>query len=116
MGAFAYPDIDLAQYGENSAAMRDIIAASSLPVLVDADDGYGDVKNVTRVVQGYEAMGASAIFLEDQLAPSAAATWSASKCAGRGACRQDRAAVAARHNPRDLHHCPHRRTGSARAG
>jgi len=66
---FAYPDIDLAQYGENSAVMRDIIAASSLPVLVDADDGYGDVKNVVRVVQGYEAMGASAIFLEDQLAP-----------------------------------------------
>jgi 2-methylisocitrate lyase-like PEP mutase family enzyme len=66
---FAYPDIDLAPYGENSAAMRHIIATSSLPVLVDADDGYGDVKNVTRVVQGYEAMGASAIFLEDQLAP-----------------------------------------------
>jgi len=66
---FAYPDIDLAQYGENSAVIRDIIAASNLPVLVDADDGYGDVKNVTRVVQGYEAMGASAIFLEDQLAP-----------------------------------------------
>lgn len=30
---FAYPDIDLAQYGENSAAMRDIIAASSCPFL-----------------------------------------------------------------------------------
>ena len=29
---FAHPDIDLAQYGENNAAMRDIIAASSLPV------------------------------------------------------------------------------------
>ena len=38
--------------------MRDIIAACSLPVLMDADDAYGDVKNVTRVVQGYEAMGA----------------------------------------------------------
>jgi 2-methylisocitrate lyase-like PEP mutase family enzyme len=71
---FAYPDIDLAQFGENSAVMRDTIAASSLPVLVDADDAYGDAKNVTRVVQGYEAMGASAIFLEDQQRPSAAAT------------------------------------------
>ena len=66
---FGYPDIDLAQYGENSAVMRDTIAASSLPVLVDADDGYGDAKNVTRVVQGYEAIGASAIFLEDQQSP-----------------------------------------------
>ncbi len=66
---FGYPDIDLAQFGENSAVMRDTIAACSLPVLVDADDANGDVKNVTRVVQGYEAMGASAIFLEDQKAP-----------------------------------------------
>src|SRR5256885_9979664 len=96
---FAYPDIDLAHYGENSAVTRDIIAASSLPVLVDADDGYGDVKNVTRVVQGYEAMGASAIFLEDQLAPK--------RCghmAGKRVVSSDmhvgkiRAAVAARHN------------------
>jgi 2-methylisocitrate lyase-like PEP mutase family enzyme len=61
--------IDLAQFGENSAVMRDTIAASSLPVLVDADDAYSDAKNVARVVQGYEAMGAAAIFLEDQQAP-----------------------------------------------
>jgi 2-methylisocitrate lyase-like PEP mutase family enzyme len=44
---FAHPDIDLAHYGEHSAIIRDIIAACDLPVLVDADDGYGDVKNVT---------------------------------------------------------------------
>jgi hypothetical protein len=54
---FAYPDIDLAQYGENSAAMRDIADASSLPVLVDADDGYGNVKNVTRVMQAKRRWG-----------------------------------------------------------
>jgi 2-methylisocitrate lyase-like PEP mutase family enzyme len=38
-------------------------------VLIDADDGYGDVKNVSRTVRGYEALGASAIFTEDQQAP-----------------------------------------------
>jgi methylisocitrate lyase len=38
-------------------------------VLVDADDGYGDAKNVTRVIRGYEALGAAAIFLEDQTSP-----------------------------------------------
>jgi 2-methylisocitrate lyase-like PEP mutase family enzyme len=65
----ATPDIDLEHYGEKSDAVRDIIAASPLPVLVDADDGYGDVKNVTRTVQGYEDMGASALFVEDQKAP-----------------------------------------------
>ena len=42
---------------------------SPLPVLIDAADGFGDVKNVTRTVRGYEELGASAIFIEDQKAP-----------------------------------------------
>ena len=97
---FAYPDIDLAQFGENSAAMRDIIAASNLPVLVDADDGYGDAKNVTRVVQGYEAMGASAIFLEDQLAPKRCGHMVGKRVVSAEThVAKIRAAVAARHNP-----------------
>jgi len=45
------------------------MAATRLPVLVDGDTGYGDVKNVAHTIEGYEAMGASAIFLEDQVAP-----------------------------------------------
>jgi len=96
---FAYPDIDLAQYGENGAVMRDIIAASNLPVLVDADDGYGDVKNVTRVVQGYEAMGASAIFLEDQLAPKRCGHMAGKQVVSAEThVAKIRAAVAARHD------------------
>jgi 2-methylisocitrate lyase-like PEP mutase family enzyme len=66
---YGLPDIGLAGFGEMAAGMRDIIAASRLPVLVDGDDGYGDVKNVTRTVRAYEAMGVSALFIEDQLAP-----------------------------------------------
>lgn len=65
----AVPDVDLEHFGEKSEAARNIIGASTLPVLVDADNGYGDVKNVTRTVQQYEAMGASAIFIEDQTSP-----------------------------------------------
>ena len=49
--------------------MRDIMAASRLPVLVDGDDGYGDVKNVAHTIRTYEKMGASAILIEDQTAP-----------------------------------------------
>src|SRR5499433_2312883 len=66
---YGVPDIGLVGFGEMSAGMRDIMAASSLPVLIDADDGYGDVKNVARTIRGYEAMGAGAIFIEDQRAP-----------------------------------------------
>jgi len=65
----ALPDIGLAGFGEMQAGVKDITAASSLPVLVDADDGYGDVKNVIRTVQNYEAMGVEALFIEDQLSP-----------------------------------------------
>jgi 2-methylisocitrate lyase-like PEP mutase family enzyme len=66
---YGIPDIGLAAFGEISAGIRDIMGASRLPVLVDGDTGYGDVKNVTHTVQGYEALGASAIFIEDQVAP-----------------------------------------------
>jgi 2-methylisocitrate lyase-like PEP mutase family enzyme len=66
---YALPDIGLAALGEISAGIRDIMAATHLPVLIDADTGYGDVKNVTRTLQVYEDMGAAAIFIEDQVAP-----------------------------------------------
>ncbi len=66
---YGFPDLDLTHYGEESAGVRDILSACSLPVLIDCDDAYGDVKNVARTVRGYEALGASALFIEDQLAP-----------------------------------------------
>src|SRR4051812_5140998 len=66
---YAFPDIDLVQFYEENEAIRQIVASSPLPVLVDAGDGFGDVKNVTRTVRGYEELGVSAIFIEDQKAP-----------------------------------------------
>jgi 2-methylisocitrate lyase-like PEP mutase family enzyme len=66
---YGFPDIDLTHFGEKAQVVQQTIGATTLPVLVDADDGYGDVKNVTRTVGGYEAMGAAAIFFEDQKAP-----------------------------------------------
>jgi len=71
---FGVPDIGLKSLGDISLAVRDILAACDLPVLVDADDGYGDVKNVVHTVHTYEKMGVGALFLEDQRWPSAAAT------------------------------------------
>ncbi len=65
----ALPDVGLVGLAEMSSGMRDIMAASRLPVLVDGDDGYGDVKNVTRTIRTYEEMGAAAIFIEDQTSP-----------------------------------------------
>src|SRR5215813_10633936 len=66
---YGLPDIGLAGFADIAAAVHDIIAATEVPVLVDIDDGYGDVKNAVRTVQTYERMGASALFLEDQAWP-----------------------------------------------
>ena len=46
----ALPDLGLAAFGEMLAGIRDIVDASRLPCLVDADDGYGDVKSVIRTI------------------------------------------------------------------
>jgi 2-methylisocitrate lyase-like PEP mutase family enzyme len=66
---FGVPDIGLKSLGDISQAVRDIRGACDLPVLVDADDGYGDVKNVVHTVHTYERMGVGALFLEDQRWP-----------------------------------------------
>jgi 2-methylisocitrate lyase-like PEP mutase family enzyme len=66
---YGLPDLGIVGLGEMAAGVRDIMSGSSLPVLIDGDHGYGDVKNVTRTIQVYEDMGASAIFIEDQVAP-----------------------------------------------
>lgn len=66
---YGLPDIGLAQLGEFSAAFRDMTNACDLPVLVDADNGYGDVKNCVHLLNTYERMGISAMFIEDQVSP-----------------------------------------------
>ncbi|CDX21494.1 Isocitrate lyase and phosphorylmutase [Mesorhizobium sp. ORS 3324] len=96
----AVPDIDLEQYGENHAKAKEIIDACGLPALVDGDDGYGDVKNVTRTVRGYEAIGASALFIEDQQPPKRCGHMSGKRVISTEAMAQKvRAAVAARRSP-----------------
>ena len=66
---YGLPDIGLCQLGEFSAAFRDMINACDLPVLVDADNGYGDVKNAVHLLHTYERMGVQAMFIEDQVSP-----------------------------------------------
>jgi 2-methylisocitrate lyase-like PEP mutase family enzyme len=46
-----------------------IVGATGLPVIADADTGYGNPLNVVRTVQQYERAGVGGIHLEDQVAP-----------------------------------------------
>ena len=66
---YGLPDIGLCQLGEFTAAFRDMINACDLPVLVDADNGYGDVKNCVHLLNTYERIGVQAMFIEDQVSP-----------------------------------------------
>jgi 2,3-dimethylmalate lyase len=66
---FGVPDIGLMGLGEIGAGIRDIMSACDLPVLVDCDNGYGDVKTVVHVINFYERLGAQAVFFEDQVSP-----------------------------------------------
>jgi 2-methylisocitrate lyase-like PEP mutase family enzyme len=71
LAAFRYglPDVGVLSFGEIVAGIGDIMGGSALPLVVDGDDGYGDVKNVTRTIRTYEAMGVAAVALEDQTSP-----------------------------------------------
>ncbi len=63
------PDTGLISYGEMLDQGRDLCAAVSIPVIGDADTGYGNALNVKRTVQGYAAAGFACAMIEDQLSP-----------------------------------------------
>lgn len=66
---YGWPDIGLAGLRDFAEAYRDILEVTDLPVLLDADNGYGDVKNVVHTVHTLERLGAQALFFEDQVSP-----------------------------------------------
>jgi carboxyvinyl-carboxyphosphonate phosphorylmutase len=63
------PDVGLLSFGEMVDNARRIAHAVDVPVIADADNGYGSPINVIRTVQEYEAAGIAAIHIEDQVAP-----------------------------------------------
>src|SRR3954447_13494307 len=65
------PDIALITLTELAEQMRRMSRAGTLPVLVDADHGYGNAMNVRRTVQEREAAGAAGLTIEDTLLPQA---------------------------------------------
>src|ERR1700753_421579 len=65
------PDIALITLTELAEQMRRMSRAAALPVLVDADHGYGNALNVRRTVQELEAAGAAGLTIEDTLLPPA---------------------------------------------
>ena len=63
------PDIGLFTLDELATAVRSVTRATSLPLIVDADTGFGEAINTYRTVRELEAAGAAAIQIEDQVIP-----------------------------------------------
>ena len=63
------PDVGLVTLTEMVANAARIVRATSLPVIADADTGYGNPINVIRTVQEYERAGVAGIHIEDQVSP-----------------------------------------------
>jgi len=63
------PDTGLISYAEMLQQGRDICNATSIPVIGDADTGYGNALNIKRTIQGYAQAGFACAMIEDQVAP-----------------------------------------------
>ena len=63
------PDTGLISYAEMLEQGRNICSATSIPVIGDADTGYGNALNVKRTIQGYAQAGFACAMIEDQVAP-----------------------------------------------
>jgi 2-methylisocitrate lyase-like PEP mutase family enzyme len=91
------PDIGLMTQTEMTTHARDMVRAVPLPVIADADTGYGGASNIARTVREYVQAGVAAIHLEDQAAPKRCGQMAGIKLMGAVENeRRLRAALAAR--------------------
>lgn len=68
-GLTGQADVGLFTLTEMAMMARFVVAVTSLPVIADADNGYGNALNVMRTVREYEAAGVTGLHLEDQVIP-----------------------------------------------
>ena len=97
------PDTGLISYGEMLDQGRNICDAVTIPVIGDADTGYGNAMNVKRTVAGYARAGFACAMIEDQLAPKRCGHTRGKQVVSRDeAASRIRAAVAAREEGHDI--------------
>jgi len=66
---YGFPDVGMTTLSEAERHARSVAAACSLPIVMDADTGFGERENTARTVEVLEHAGVSAIHLEDQEFP-----------------------------------------------
>jgi methylisocitrate lyase len=94
------PDVGLLTQTEFAEQAAVVARATSLPVLSDADTGFGEALNVERTVRLYEDAGVAGLHLEDQLSPKRCGHLSGKTLVDSGAmCAKIRAAASTRRDP-----------------
>ena len=94
------PDVGLLTLSQMADNAARIAAAVEVPVIADADTGYGNPMNVIHTVHAYERAGVSAIHIEDQVSPKRCGHMDGKRVVPAGEMVEKiRAAVEARHSP-----------------
>jgi carboxyvinyl-carboxyphosphonate phosphorylmutase len=93
------PDIGVLTLTEFAEQIRRITRGSDLPLMVDADHGYGNALNAMRTVEELEAAGVAALMIEDTVLPAPYGGQGAGLVSTDEMLGKLRAAVAARHDP-----------------
>ncbi|HUF92756.1 MAG TPA: isocitrate lyase/PEP mutase family protein [Candidatus Limnocylindria bacterium] len=97
---FGLPDLGFAGLAEMADHARNMAAAVTVPLIADADTGYGNALNVRRTVQAYEGAGVAGLHIEDQVAPKRCGHLSGHQVIPRGEfAGKIRAAADARQDP-----------------
>ena len=98
--ARGYPDYGLLTMSEMVENAMVLVRSTTIPVISDADTGYGNELNVTRTVREFEARGVAAIHIEDQVSPKRCGHLDGKEVVSREEfVSKIRAAVAARRDP-----------------
>ena len=98
--ARGYPDYGLLSLTEMTDSAGIIARSIAVPLISDADTGYGNELNVTRTVREFEARGVAAIHIEDQVSPKRCGHLDGKEVVSRAEfVSKIRAAVAARRDP-----------------
>ena len=63
------PDIGLVTMSESIERAGQVVSAIGIPIIADADTGYGNAVNLVRTVREFERIGVAAIHIEDQITP-----------------------------------------------
>lgn len=94
------PDIGLVTMTEMVTQAKNIVNATDIPVICDADTGYGNAINVMRTIREFEKAGVAAVHIEDQITPKKCGHWEGKQIIPvKEMANKIKAAVEAREDP-----------------